>query len=162
MELMHADPELGNFYHDAENGISIFEKTKDVNAPRFCAWEGSWEEYREASRTPWADTTDEAVGFLKFQQFRCEACGKIRARKPGKRWSDRCGEAGVHDWGPMPGKKKMQPGRKINMWISDSQLLEIEELSTQTGNDRASTIRDLIALGIKCRRRMDELIGSDS
>lgn len=159
MELITDDPEVGKHYHDEESGISVFEDIKG-ESPRFCAWEGALETYPAASRTPWAASIEEAVDMLQFQQFRCANCGKMRARYPKKKWSDNCKDGGVHDWEPMPGKKKMQPGRKINMWIADSQLLEIEQLSNETGNDRASTIRDLIAIGLKCRRRIDNLTGA--
>ena len=43
---------------------------------------------------------------------------------------------------------------KINMWFSNAQLEEIEEIGAETGNDRASTIRELVALGIKRRRQL--------
>ena len=158
MKLISDDPDVGKHYHDEEKGISVFENIQG-ETPRFCAWEGEIDAYPAASRTPWADSMDEAVGFLAFQQFRCATCGKMRARRAKKKWSDTCKDGGVHDWAPMPGKKKMQPGRKINIWMSESQLLEIEQLSNETGNDRASTIRDLVALGLKCRRRMDDFMG---
>jgi len=149
MELVTSDPELGNYYHDAEAGVSVFEKTKDLETPRFCAWEGEVEGYKDASRTPWADSAEEAVGFLEFQQFRCATCGKMRARKDRKRWTDSCRDKAAHDWAPMTGKKKTQAGRKVNIWMAETQLMEIEDLCNETGNDRASTMRDLIALGLK-------------
>ena len=158
MELINSDPELGNYYHDAETGISVFEKTKDLDVPRFCAWEGPVEGYKDASRTPWADNAEEAVAFLDFQQFRCSECGKMRARKEKKRWTDQCKDNAPHDWIPITGKKKSQPGRKFNLWLADAQLQEVEDLCAETGNDRASTIRDLIALGLKCRRQMNKFM----
>lgn len=162
MKLISDDPELGKFYHDEDSGVSVFEKTAGLDAPRFCAWEGENDEYDSASRSPWASSMEEAVGFLEFIQFRCSECGKIRARRSKKHWSDKCKIDGGHKWAPMPGKKKTQPGRKINMWMSDSQLLEIDQVCEETGNDRASTIRDLIVLGLKCRRQIDKFMGRDS
>ncbi|MFA6448384.1 MAG: hypothetical protein WCX65_02860 [bacterium] len=161
MQFVSEDPELGKYYRDEETGISAFEKTKG-GTPRFCAWLGAPEDFHNAPRTPWADSMEEALGFMEFQHFRCSACGKLNVRKPKKRWSDKCKDGKGHDWLPLSGKKKTQAGRKINMWMSDSQLSEIEELCAVTGNDKASTIRDLIALGLKCRRQMENLLGSNS
>jgi hypothetical protein len=155
MELVSSEENKGNYYHDEESGCSVFEK-KQGEESRFCAWDGAVEDYAAASRTPWANSNEEAVEFLKFQQFRCEKCGRIRVRFDKKKWTDECKEGGGHDWAPTPGKKKQQPGRKINIWFSDNQLLEVEKVSDETGNDRASTIRELLSLGLKSRRQMDK------
>ncbi|MFH1540203.1 MAG: hypothetical protein ABIH66_14710 [bacterium] len=157
MKLVPSEDETGNYYHDEATGCSVFENTQG-DKPRFCAWAGEVDDYAAASRTPWADSMEKAVEFLKCQMFQCGKCGKTRARKEKKKWKDLCKDGGTHDWEPMPmpGKKKTQPGRKINIWFADSQLLEIEEVSSETGNDRASTIRELVALGLKCRRQLDK------
>lgn len=155
MELISTEEGIGKYYHDEESGCSVFENTQG-DEPRFCAWKGEVDDYQSASRTPWADSMEKTVEFMKYQQFQCEKCRKVRMRKEKKKWKDYCQE-GTHDWEPMPmpGKKKTQPGRKINIWFADSQLLEIENVSDETGNDRASTIRELVSLGLKCRRQLD-------
>ena len=131
MQLVSSEENKGNYYHDEESGRSVFEKKQGEEA-RFCAWEGVVEDYTAASRTPWANSIEEAVGFLESQNFRCAK------------------------WAPAPAQKRHQPGRKINIWFSDNQLLEVEKVSDETGNDRASTIRELLAMGLKYRRQMDK------
>ena len=157
MQPVPTDREDGNHYHDEETGYSVFEYTKD-EVPRFCAWEGSTDDYSKASRTPWADSMGKAIEFLKHKNFTCEKCGKIRARHHGKKWTDNCKE-GTHDWVAILPKKKSTSGRKINIWFADSQLEEIEVVAAETGNDRASTIRELVHLGLKFRRQLDKLAG---
>lgn len=155
MDRVESEREDGHYYHDAETGISVFEKTKGETL-RFCAWEGPVEDYLKATRTPWADSLEKALEFMDKRDFRCEKCGKTRSRKAGKRWSDVCKE-GAHEWAAVPPKKKHMSGRKINIWFADSQLDEIGAVSDETGNDRASTIRDLVNLGLKFRRQFDNI-----
>ena len=155
MQLVSSEENKGNYYHDEESGRSVFEKKQGEEA-RFCAWEGVVEDYTAASRTPWANSIEEAVGFLESQNFRCAKCDKTRVRYEKKKWTDECKEGGVHEWAPAPAQKRHQPGRKINIWFSDNQLLEVEKVSDETGNDRASTIRELLAMGLKYRRQMDK------
>ena len=63
----------------------------------------------------------------------------------------------AHDWAAVPPKKKSASGRKINIWFADSQLEEVEKVAEETGNDRASTIRELVNTGLKFRRQLDKL-----
>lgn len=158
MKLISEEREDGNLYHDEEHGCSVFEWT-ECDPARFCAWEGVVDDYGSSARTPWADSIEEAVEFLAHQHFRCEKCGKSRSRKAHKKWSDSCKGGGTHVWEAVPPKKKHQSGRKINIWFSDTQLQEMEVVSDETGNDRASTIRDLVSLGLKFRRQLDNLAG---
>lgn len=156
MQPVPSDREDGNHYHDEQTGYSVFEFTRG-DKPRFCAWEGVTGDYSKASRTPWAESMEKAIEFLKHKQFVCEKCGKTRSRHPGKKWSDTCREHDTHDWAAIPPRKKSSSGRKINIWFADNQLEEIESVAEETGNDRASTIRELVHLGLKFRRRLDTL-----
>lgn len=159
MKLVPTDREDGNHYHDDETGYSVFEYTKGEK-PRFCAWEGPTADYIKASRTPWAESMEKAIEFLKHKNFTCEKCGKVRTRHHGKKWSDNCKDSGTHDWAPVAPKKKSVSGRKINIWFADSQLEEVESVAEETGNDRASTIRELVNLGLKFRRQLDKMAGA--
>ena len=156
MKPVQTDREDGKHYHDDETGYSVFESLKGEK-PRFCAWEGSTGEYSQASRTPWADSMEKAIGFLGHKHFICEKCGKTRTRHHGKKWSDNCMDDSAHDWAAVPPKKKSASGRKINIWFADSQLEEVEKVAEETGNDRASTIRELVNTGLKFRRQLDKL-----
>jgi len=156
MKSVETSREDGNHYHDEEAGISVFELTTGEQ-PRFCAWEGATEEYSRASRTPWADSMDKALELLKHKNYTCGKCGKTRTRHHGKKWSDTCKEGGTHDWAPVLPKTKSASGRKINIWFADSQIEEVEKVAEETGNDRASTIRELVNMGLKFRRQLDKL-----
>ena len=158
MEPVSSEREDGIHYHDDEAGYSVFEYTRG-DKPRFCAWEGTTEDYSKASRTPWAESMEKAIAFLNHKHFTCEKCGKNRSRHHAKKWSDICKDDSTHDWVVIPPKKKSTSGRKINIWFADTQLDEIEKVAEETGNDRASTIRELVHLGLKFRRQLDKLAG---
>jgi hypothetical protein len=158
MKLVPSDRKDGNHYHDEETGRSVFEYTEGEK-PRFCAWEGITADYVKAARTPWAESMEKAIGFLEYKNFTCEKCDKTRSRHQGKKWSDNCKDGGTHDWAAALPKKKNASGRKINIWFADSQIEEVEKVAEETGNDRASTIRELVNTGLKFRRQLDKFAG---